>query len=318
MQNLQFSILLLLLFSVASHASMETDDNLIPVYHVITAEALPGLSDFMTPLLKEESEDLSVNWFIHRAQCTYLSWANQVNKAISKRQDVQGNGQLTSDEQRWQALISKYCHSLPQGDSVKITDTTTKELFGRNTPYFPMEGFISEMEESFSPASSYVQRMPSYEALSLTGFQATFDARRRIVLEIILFVLGRAVTHEQENPWAKFFTEHFRRVMRQFHCSRFIASGNPDPNLFQNCFQAQTAIDVKRSNQAIVLTDIALGEFQRTDSDQDSLDTYGYQPGFAFAGSSSNAACSGYKMAGSSVLTEAIVLISLMRRVLSH
>ena len=51
MQNLQFSILLLLLFSVASHASMETGDNLIPVYHVIPAEALPGLSDFMTPRL---------------------------------------------------------------------------------------------------------------------------------------------------------------------------------------------------------------------------------------------------------------------------
>ena len=312
MKNIQFSVALLLLFSVAIRASDEAGDNLTPVYGAINAEALPGISGFITPLLQEESEDFSDAWFINSAQCVYLNWAHQVNKAIAKNQDINDDLRI-SQEQSWQVLVSEHCQNPPQDDNVKIPALSTWKPLTRNIPYFPMERFLSEMEGLFSPVSSYVQEMPSYQEFSLSGFQVTSESQKRIILETVLFVLGRAVTHEQESSWGEFFTERFRTVMSQFHCSRFIISGTPDLTPFQNCLSKQTDGDTQRSNQASTLTDIALGEFRHANPVPDSLDTYGYQPGFAFARSSTGVASSGYYTTGFSVMAETIVFLSLLR-----
>ena len=312
MKNILLSFVLFLLFSLAIHASDEAGDNLSPVYGAITAEALPGISDFITLLLQEESEDFSDDWFINRAQCVYLNWANQVNKAIVQNQDM-NDGLRISQEQNWQTLVSDHCQNLPQDDNIEIPDLSIWKSDTRYIPHFPTKHFISEMEGLFSPVSSYVQKMPSYEALSLMDYQVISDIKRRIILETVLFVLGRTVTHEQGSSWSEFFTKRFRTVMSQFHCSRFMISGTSDLTPFQNCWSKQTDGDTQRSNQASTLTDIALGKFRHANAVPDSFDAYGYQPGFAFARSSTGVASSGYYTTGFSVMAETIVFLSLLR-----
>ena len=306
------TFLLLFLFSASSPAKEAAADNLRPVYQAITEEALPGISDFIKPLIQEGSEEFSDSWFIVRAQCAYLRWAIQINKAIVRNQDKQDFGLPISDEQHWQTIISEHCHNMPLDNNARIPDISGWTLFTRNIPNFPVKHFISEMTELFSPFSSYVQNMPSYEMPALTDFHEISDFRERIILETLLLMLGRVASHEPTDVWSRFYTERFRHVMSKFHCSRFIENDKPDLHRYESCLSDLSDNNAQRSNQATILTDIASGNFGGTDQQFDSFDAYGYQPGFAIAGDT-NTQKYKYPVTGYSVIAETITFIALLR-----
>ncbi|KEQ19749.1 hypothetical protein [Endozoicomonas numazuensis] len=306
MRNINI-FLLLALFSLGSEAYDKMDDNLAPVYQAITEKALPGISGFINALIEEESDDFSDNWFVIRAQCAYFSWANAVNRAITNNQDLPDNGQLIHD-----TFDSVYCFNLPQNSQIQIPDLSSSQPFSHNTPHYPTE---SGTYMPFSSTASYVQNMPSYEELDPEDFESADLMRSRIVLETILFMLGTK-TQEPTTVWRQFHSKHFRAAMRPFHCSRFIEE---DYNQYQNCLTMQSSDDIKRSNHAIKLTNIALGDYQPSmQPDIHSFDSYGYQSGFAIAANNANFMQISRYHTGYSVVAETFIFLALLRNTLLH
>ena len=302
----QLLAILLLLSFPQSHA--ETSDALTPLYREITEKVFPGLSEFIEPLIRSESEDFSDNGFINTAQCAYFAWAIQANQKISQLRNTQISWQLPPDEQ--QAILSEYCPSYPQVMKLKLPDTH----YPLKSPYFPVSEFLSAVEKSYSPIASYIQMMPSYQAKTLSDNAEPSDAKKRIIIETLLFLLSKIVSHEPKSLWSEQYTRLFRDVMSSFHCSRFIKTDTPDLTLFSDCLSKQTDDETQRSNQATVLTDIALGEFLQEGQLHNSFNAYGYQPGFAFASGNMGQSQPRYYGTGYSVIAETMVLLFLLLR----
>lgn len=323
MKNLFFGCILLITLPCSEiRANQETKDNLTPLYNTITETVLPGISAFIDVLVEKDSNDLSDYGLISRAQCAYLSWVLQRNQKLHLNQDKNNDIRLESeDNDRQESIIAEYCHHRLGIIDHRLPDISTLNLSSPKRPYFPIGRFIAAEKASFSPLSSFVQKTPSYKALSMVEHAASNMHKKRIILETILFLLGRITQDHPDDSWSQLFTYNFREAMRPFHCSRFIKAGDPDLTPFSDCLQKQSDSDVQRSNHARILTDIALGEFSPVVDSLDSFDSYGYQPGFAFAGSyTGKSPLSGksplYRMTSSiSVIAETMVLAFLMRHI---
>ena len=311
-----FALLILLPYPLAS-ANQGDDDSLTPLYNAITDHSLPGISAFIDVLVENDSEDFSDYWFISRAQCAYLCWVVQRNQQISNNQDVFNEVPLSSEARDSQeSIITEYCHDRLWINSLRLPDISTLKLPSPKPPYFPVEDFIAAEETSFSHIGSFVQQMPSYQALDIIGQTSSNTLRKRIILETILFLLGRVAHDEPADPWSEQYTSSFRAVMRPFQCSRFIKPESRDLTGFSDCLEQQSDSDVQRSNHAITLTDIALGDFLPGGYSPDFFDSYGYPPGFAVAGHySGKPQPDRYMTSGLSVIAETMVLASLIRHV---
>ncbi|UYM16146.1 hypothetical protein [Endozoicomonas euniceicola] len=317
MKNLIFGCTLLTALSCPGiGANQETSDNLTPVYNAITKNVLPGISVFIDALVEKDSNDFSDHWFISRAKCAYTSWAFQVNQKIVLDQDQPNDIRLNpEDKDRQKSTITdtENCRDLPDITGHKLPDLSELKHLSSESP-IPIEGFIAVAEESFSSLGSYVQQMPSYQSINLFEDAPSNTYKRRIILETVLYLLGQVTKDAPDGSWSKQYGSSFRQAMRPFHCSRFITQENRDSTQNSDCLQKQSNSDIQRSNQATSLTEIALGEFLPAGyNNLNSLESYGYQPGLAFAGSYEVSSQRRNKYMSS--IVETILLALLMRRI---
>ena len=316
MKNLIFGCTLLTTLSCYEiGANQEVKDNLTPVYKSITENVLPGISVFIDALVEKDSNDFSDHWFISRAKCAYTSWAFQVNQKIDLNQDQPNGIQLNpEDKDRKKSTITENCYDLPDITGHKLPDLPKLKHSSSKPAGFPIERFIAAAKKPFSPLGSFVQQMPSYQFMSLSGDSPSNTYKRRVILETVIYLLGGVTKDAPDDSWRKQYASNFRQAMRSFHCSRFITQENRDSTQNSDCLQKQSDNDIQRSNQAASLTDIALGEFLPAGySSLNSLESYGYQPGLAFAGSYEVSSQRRNKYMSS--IVETMLLALLMRRI---
>ena len=285
-----------------------------PVYNAMLKGAVPGLSELVRKISHTAADDYSDDSFINQAKCAYTLWAVRLNLHIRDSEDVEiPDSRLLEDKEGYFDLTSaEYCQTLglplvPGSQDIEFPPTQYRF-------YFPVQSFLETVQGAYSPIQSFVQSMPSYEEdlYNADNDSVPTDMRERVVIETILYMLGKLKKDKDHSEWANQYTDHIRQSMRQFHCSRYIKQD--DHVKFSDCLSAQTDDDKQRSDHAIKLTDIALGDFSLPSQGDGTAYDFGYSPGFAVAARSYGCLPGSFIQHSVSPLAESFVMLFLMKK----
>ena len=293
-------------------------DELTPVYQALNLQVLPGMLNTARHFADDFRVDFSDASFLLQAKCSYLSWVIPHNRYIRSFGDSAPVTEGGDEEGYFDSdVISRHCNNTatltdqPAPESAQLTG----DIKGKS--YFPVKSVLKAMDEAFSPFSSDVQAMPSYEVFYEPEqlLIRIREAGARISMEYTLFILGSLARDTHLKQWADDYISSVETAVRDFHCNRFFREGEEIQERFNRCLESQSSQDLARSDHAGKLKLIAVGEWRHSDYGMPDLEGYGYAPGYAFAASLSQGAGKwSYSMVVPAVL-DILILALLVRRV---